>query len=71
MYDPIYQSFLKIVHGDIKQTLRALVSYFQQKTESLIYLANSELKNTDILSSSGCNTPSSIGKKESKKIWLV
>lgn len=37
---PIYQSFLKMVHGGSEQTLRVLVAYYQQKTESIAYTAS-------------------------------
>ena len=36
MYIPIYRSFFKMVHGDSEQTLSVLVTYYRQKTESLV-----------------------------------
>lgn len=37
VYEPIYKAFLKMVHGDSKQTLRVLVGYYRQKCKSLVY----------------------------------
>ena len=37
VYGPIYKAFLKMVHGDNEQTLRVLVGYYRQKSESLVY----------------------------------
>ena len=36
VYGPIYQAFFRMVHGDNEQTLRVLVAYYRQKTESLV-----------------------------------
>ena len=36
VYGPIYQAFFRMVHGDSEQTLRVLVAYYRQKTESLV-----------------------------------
>ena len=49
MYGPIYQSFLRMVHGDSEQTLRVLVAYYRQKTEAVMYTASVEKNKRDTI----------------------
>ena len=62
LYGPIYQAFLRIIHGDSGQTLRVLIAYYRQKTESLMYTA--ALAKQDKLKSDSFIASLSISKKD-------
>ena len=36
VYGQIYKAFLQMVHGENEKTLRVLVGYYRQKSESLV-----------------------------------